>query len=63
MQKVIYKASKIELITHAYASYLCKTTARSRAGGIMWLGDKNNLTQVNGTIALHIKVIDAGEVS
>ena len=57
--KVIYKASKMELITHADASYLCETGARSRAGGIMWLGDKNNPTQVNGAITCISKVIDA----
>ena len=57
--KVIYKASNMQLITHADASYLCETGARSRAGGIMWLGDTANPTQVNGAVTCICKIIDA----
>jgi len=57
--KVIYTASKMQLITHADASYLCETGARSRAGGLMWLGDVDNPTHMNGAIACISKVIDA----
>ena len=57
--KLIYKASKMELVTHADASYLCETGARSRAGGIMWLGDSKQPTTTNGAITCISKIIDA----
>ena len=56
--KVIYEASKMELITHADASYLSETGARSRAGGIMWLGDSQQPKQPNGAITCICKLID-----
>jgi hypothetical protein len=56
--KVIYEASKMELITHADASYLSETGARSRAGGIMWLGDSQHPNQINGAVTCICKIID-----
>ncbi len=56
--RVIYEASKMELITHADASYLSETGARSRAGGIMWLGDSWQPKQPNGTVTCICKLID-----
>jgi hypothetical protein len=57
--KIIFRASKMQLVTHADASYLCESGARSRAGGIMWLGDASEPTQVNGAITCISKIIDA----
>ena len=57
--KLIFKASKMELMVHSDASYLCETGARSRAGGIMWMGDTTEPTQTNGAVTCISKIIDA----
>lgn len=57
--KLIFKASKMELVVHSDASYLCETGARSRAGGIMWMGDTAEPTQINGAVTCISKIIDA----
>jgi len=57
--KLIFKASKMELIVQSDASYLCESGARSRAGGIMWMGDTAEPMQINGAVNCISKIIDA----
>jgi hypothetical protein len=43
--KLIFKASKMELMIHSDASYLCETGARSRAGGWATPRNRRRLTE------------------
>ena len=56
--KLKFKASKMELVTQADASYLCTPDARSRAGGIMYLGDQSKPLELNGPVECMSKLID-----
>ena len=62
---ITYHASDMRLICHSDASYLSETEARSRAGGIMFLGTSDD-TIVNGAIdcisvIIHVTVSSAAE--
>jgi hypothetical protein len=50
---IVYHASEMQLAMHSDASYLSETKARSRAGGIHFLTDRNKLNNpraINGAI-------------
>jgi len=47
--QTVIRASGMILTGHSDASYLSETNARSRAGGILYLSDKDNIT-INGGI-------------
>jgi len=57
--QVTFRESKMQLITHADASYLCETGSRSRSGGHLCLGDREHPEILNGSILTISKIIDA----
>ena len=52
----LYRASDMILHCHSDAAYLVASRARSRAGGFLWLGNKDG-ELVNGSIAVLAKLI------
>jgi hypothetical protein len=54
---VRFKKSDMILKIHSDASYLSETEARSRAGGIFFLGNNSNLAQNNGAIHIHSSIL------
>jgi hypothetical protein len=48
--QLVYKASNMQLTCHSDASYLSETLARSRAGGILFLGTNTEAPYINGAI-------------
>ena len=65
-KKIKYFASAIQLWVESDASYLCKSRARSRSGGILYLSDKPKFPILpdspkptpNGHIIVISKIID-----
>jgi hypothetical protein len=57
--KVIIRASKMQLIVHADASYLCETGSRSRAGGHIFLGDSEHPEIINGAVLTISQIIES----
>ena len=47
---IVFKASKMHLITHSDAAYLTESKARSRGGTLKYLGDVDNPHEINGPI-------------
>jgi hypothetical protein len=54
---VRYTKSDMILKIHSDASYLSETEARSRAGGLFFLGNDSNLPQINGAIHVHSSIL------
>jgi hypothetical protein len=52
-----YKACDMILHTQSDASYLSRSGARSVAGGIFYLGNKDSPTDINGAICAHSSII------
>lgn len=55
--KVRYKHSDMILKIHSDASYLSESQSRSRAGGLFFLGNKNNNTFMNGAVYIHSSIL------
>lgn len=55
---IVFHASDMRLITHSDASYLSETGARSRVGGMSYLGSKTDDTIINGAIHCRTAIID-----
>jgi hypothetical protein len=58
---ITYHASDMRLVTHSDASYLSETGARSRAGGMHFLGNQGPAHEqlVNGTVSCLTSIIPA----
>jgi hypothetical protein len=54
---LIHHACDMALHTFADASYLCRSHARSVAGAIFFLGNKNDPTRINGSIHVFSTII------
>jgi hypothetical protein len=54
---LIYHACDMSLHAFADASYLCRSHARSVAGAIFSVGNKNDLTRINGSIHVFSTII------
>ena len=57
--RVIIRASKMQLIVHADASYLCESGSRSRAGGHLCMGDSEHPNIINGAVLTISQIIDS----
>ena len=55
--KIRFKKSDMILHVHSDASYLSETEARSRAGGISFLGDDSSQPHINGAIHVHSSIL------
>lgn len=54
---IVFHASDMRLVCHTDASYLSESGARSRAGGVLFLGTYDNDTAVNGSIECMSSII------
>jgi hypothetical protein len=55
--KIRFRKSDMILHVHSDASYLSETEARSRAGGISFLGNDSNHPHINGAIHVHSSIL------
>ena len=56
--KCIFRRSDMKLICYSDASYLTERESRSRAGGLMFLGEGDDETKLNGPITCISNIID-----
>jgi hypothetical protein len=55
---IVFHASDMRLITHSDASYLSESDARSRVGGMSYLGNHADDTMINGAVHHRSTIID-----